>query len=168
MSILTQAAVIAAIVWGTVPECSGVQQQFATLGGHGVLAQTKGECTIIYNRRRSWPWGKLCTTTIHEWGHLTSHGHSDNPLSVMFSIYHGTDARCQDYGGPYISSHRCRDPRLTSQRKALGCPTVRAAPRIVGRTSGLASKAIRTATALDRTPGTHPFQEISSPAPLLT
>lgn len=124
MSILTQAAVIAAIVWGPAPECGGVGQHFATLSP-GVLAQSI-HCTITYNRRRQWPWEKLCTATIHEWGHLTSHGHNSNPRSVMYYRYTHNDSRCADYGGPYIASHRCRDPRLTSRRKALGCPTVRA------------------------------------------
>ena len=40
MSILAQAAVIAAIVWGTVPECGATQQHFATLSP-GVLAQSR-------------------------------------------------------------------------------------------------------------------------------
>jgi hypothetical protein len=129
MSILTQAAVIAAIVWGTVPECGATQQIFATLGP-GVLGQTRGACTILYNRR-PWPWGLFCTATIHEWGHLTSHGHNSNPRSVMYYRYTHVDSRCADYGGPYITAHRCRDPRLTSRHKALGCRSVRATRRIV-------------------------------------
>ena len=129
MSTLAQAAVIAAIVWGNAPECGVVQQHFATLGS-GVLAQA-ARCTITYNRRRMWPWGKFCTTTIHEWGHLTAHGHNSNPRSVMYYRFTHVDRRCADYGGPYITAHRCRDPRLTSRRKTLGCPTVRATLRIV-------------------------------------
>jgi hypothetical protein len=56
--------------------------------GHGTLAAVAdGGCTIYYNQAAGWPWGKLCSITVHEYGHLLGHRHSHNPDSIMYPGY---------------------------------------------------------------------------------
>ena len=52
------------MIWGSLPGCHPVHQRFATLLP-GALGEAINPCTILYNRRQRWPWGKLCTVTIH-------------------------------------------------------------------------------------------------------
>lgn len=60
----------------------------------GALASTQVEiCRVQFNSGERWPWEKLCTVVIHEWGHLAWFRdpsnpadpiHSSNPDSVMY------------------------------------------------------------------------------------
>ena len=104
----THAAVIAAAVWGPHPlGCQQVHHQYKQLPPYTLGEALVGDCKIIYNRRprTGWYWGKFCTVTIHEWGHL--HGyynkhnpndpdHSPNPRSVMYYKFTHVDRRCHD------------------------------------------------------------------------
>lgn len=93
MTRAARAVAIAAMIWGSLPGCHSVHQRFATLQ-RGALGEAINPCTILYNRRQRWPWGKFCTVTIHEYGHLAGHGHSRNPRSVMYYRYTHDDRRC--------------------------------------------------------------------------
>jgi hypothetical protein len=55
--------------------------------GHGTLAAVNGGCTIYYNQAAGWPWAKLCSVTVHEYGHLLGHRHSSNANSIMYPSY---------------------------------------------------------------------------------
>lgn len=41
-------------------------------------------CTIHLNSRERWNWSKLCSTVVHEWGHIVSRNHTRDPSSVMY------------------------------------------------------------------------------------
>lgn len=99
------ASVIAAIVWGPTG-CQAPVQAHLTALPRTVLGQSADPCNILYNRRKRWPWWLECTVTIHEWGHLTNHGHSRNPISIMYPILNHEDDRCKDYGRPYLRLHK--------------------------------------------------------------
>jgi hypothetical protein len=45
------------------------------------------DCEIWLNSRKDWTWLKLCTTVVHEYGHLDGHDHSDDEESVMAREY---------------------------------------------------------------------------------
>jgi hypothetical protein len=60
----------------TRPRCAG-------LGAPG--------CTIFYNQATGWSWRKLCSVTLHEYGHLIGYGHSRNRNSIMYSPYGGAN-----------------------------------------------------------------------------
>jgi Matrixin len=56
--------------------------------GHGTLAAVFDEgCTIYYNQAAGWSWGKLCSVTVHEYGHLIGYRHNRNPDSIMYPSY---------------------------------------------------------------------------------
>jgi hypothetical protein len=74
--------------------CSGVRLVWAPRWivrqalGHGTLAAVAdGGCTIYYNQAAGWSWGKLCSVTVHEYGHLIGHRHSYKPNSIMYPSY---------------------------------------------------------------------------------
>jgi hypothetical protein len=79
---------------GEYVSCSGVRLVWVPRWvvrqalGHGTLAAvTPGGCTIYYNQAAGWSWGKLCSVTVHEYGHLLEHRHSSNPNSIMYPGY---------------------------------------------------------------------------------
>jgi hypothetical protein len=41
-------------------------------------------CTIHLNSRVYWNWSKLCTTVVHEYGHIVGREHARDPRSVMY------------------------------------------------------------------------------------
>jgi Matrixin len=45
------------------------------------------DCEILLNSRKDWTWLKLCTTVVHEYGHLDGHDHSESEESVMEREY---------------------------------------------------------------------------------
>jgi len=87
-----RAAAIAATIWGAHPGSCMHVHHFQENLPNKVLGES-GDCTIIYDRRQ-WSWGKYCTTTIHEWGHLAGRNHSRNPRSVMYFRFNHVDRRC--------------------------------------------------------------------------
>src|SRR5688572_16583255 len=79
---------------GEVIPCYGVRLAFVprwAVGryfGHGTLAAVYDDsCTIYYNQAAGWSWGKLCSVTVHEYGHIIGIGHSRNPYSIMNPSY---------------------------------------------------------------------------------
>jgi hypothetical protein len=52
-----------------------------------VPSRERDGCRIVLNSRRSWDWARLCTTVVHEWGHLAGHGHSHADDSPMHASY---------------------------------------------------------------------------------
>ena len=79
---------------GEYAPCSGIGLKFVPRWivrralGHGTLAAVlPGGCTLYYNQAVGWSWGKLCSVTVHEYGHLIGHRHSWNPDSIMFPTY---------------------------------------------------------------------------------
>jgi len=58
-----------------------------------VPSDERDGCRILLNSHKGWDWDRLCTTVVHEWGHLAGHGHSDEPGSPMDPSY------AQPYGG---------------------------------------------------------------------
>ncbi len=51
-------------------------------------------CTIQLNRKVQYSWPMLCSTLVHEYGHLTGHQHSKNRSDVMAEIYPGPTPEC--------------------------------------------------------------------------
>jgi Matrixin len=79
---------------GEYVSCSGVRLMWVPRWmvrralGHGTLAAVAdGGCTIYFNQAAGWPWDKLCSVTVHEYGHLLGHRHSRNPDSIMYPGY---------------------------------------------------------------------------------
>lgn len=98
------AALIASIVWGPTGCQAPVQQKLAALPPD-VLGVAADPCNILYRRTHHWSWPDVCTVTIHEWGHLTGHGHSSNRRSVMYYRFNHVDSRCRHFGRPYLRQH---------------------------------------------------------------
>jgi hypothetical protein len=44
-------------------------------------------CLVRFNAILSFAWPKFCTVTVHEYGHLWAHVHSDDPNDVMAPYY---------------------------------------------------------------------------------
>lgn len=81
---LATALAIAFHVWG-VPACGHVDAAWADLGPSNLGAATP--CVVELNRGRRevfGNWETLCTTVVHEWGHLAGHPHSSDPGNVMY------------------------------------------------------------------------------------
>jgi hypothetical protein len=82
---------------GKYVNCSGVRlvwvpgSEFRRVLGPGVLAWAPPGCTIFYNQATGWSWRKLCSVTLHEYGHLIGYGHSRNRNSIMYSPYGGAN-----------------------------------------------------------------------------
>lgn len=45
------------------------------------------DCTVLLNSRKSWNWRTLCTTVVHEYGHLAGRHHDGTDSSVMHATY---------------------------------------------------------------------------------
>ena len=83
---------------GEYVPCSGVRLAWVPVRtvrraiGHGTLAAVfDGGCTVYYNKAVGWSWRKLCSVTVHEYGHLIGHRHSWNPNSIMYPSYLGSN-----------------------------------------------------------------------------
>lgn len=128
-----RAQTIAATVWHN-PCDTSVTIRWAPQPRVGALAWSFPEACTIYlasDRPQSWP--ELCTSMIHEYGHLagyrdpanpTDPTHSANPGSVMrattdyqlgqvtirgrtiTTVAVGADRRCHDRGRPYLHMRR--------------------------------------------------------------
>ena len=51
-------------------------------------------CRVLLNTRRTYTWRVLCTTIVHEYGHLAGREHSERRHSAMRSSYSGPYSRC--------------------------------------------------------------------------
>ena len=56
-------------------------------GMWAVPADERRGCKVILNSRKAWPWTTLCTTIVHEYGHLAGRRHSHSANSVMNPQY---------------------------------------------------------------------------------
>lgn len=79
----------------------------------GYVSLTDEPCTV-HLRPGYASWGELCTTVIHEYGHVAGFRdmtntddvyHSRNPDSVMYPVYGGPDPRCAQRGRPFLDAH---------------------------------------------------------------
>lgn len=86
--------------WGPLPHCQeveiilGFDDPEDGVGGWAV----RGGCTIwldrsFMNRGRVATW-RLCGIMVHEYGHLTGRGHSDDPWDVMYPVVEATPTPC--------------------------------------------------------------------------
>jgi len=98
-ALLAQSLAIAAMLWGP-PACGTPTVVYdndlppATLG-----YADRRSCTIDLAPSRPAPYdtpASLCTTIVHEWGHLAGRGHSTNPRSVLYSRQLQPYWRCRD------------------------------------------------------------------------
>jgi Matrixin len=60
-------------------------------------------CSVTFNTRQDWDWGKLCTVFVHEFGHLAGYQHSADPGDVMFPYYIGTNVPACEAVSPAAS-----------------------------------------------------------------
>ena len=98
------ARAIAVRVWGE--PCTGrVQIRFQRLrhdtlgmarwkGMWDIPSRQRERCTVLLNSRRSWDWRRLCTTIVHEYGHLAGRSHSERRHSAMRASYSGAYSGC--------------------------------------------------------------------------
>ena len=98
-ALLAQSLAIAALVWGQ-PACGTPTVAFdpgltpATLG-----YADRRRCRIELPTTRPIAQdtqASICTTIVHEWGHLAGRGHAANPRSVMYPEQRQTYWRCRD------------------------------------------------------------------------
>jgi hypothetical protein len=97
---LAVALVIAQQVFGPAPCGTPVVEQ-ARFADPAVMAGADPVgCRILLNRRwyADMPRAMRCTLVLHEYGHLTGRGHSDDPDSVMYADYVRPDERCTRRG----------------------------------------------------------------------
>lgn len=85
---------IAAMAWGPAP-CGTPQVQWAHAPDPATMAGWVAfdvyrpqdlatvDCTIYIDARDLWHPDWNCSLIVHEWGHLTGHKHSSDPLNVM-------------------------------------------------------------------------------------
>ena len=97
LAVFTVASGVAAAKWGGT--CTGpVTVRFHTLrsdtlgmarwaGMWDVPPDERDDCQIWLNSRKKWDWDKLCTTVVHEYGHLSGHDHSSDENSPMHATY---------------------------------------------------------------------------------
>lgn len=65
------------------------------------------------------PWPTICTTMLHEYGHLAGHGHTPTGLMRADGLY--VDPRCEDRGRPYLGMAPSRAyVRLRAAEKMFG------------------------------------------------
>lgn len=78
-------------------------------------------CEVYFNRAKQWDWPKLCSVMVHEFGHLLGHKHSDDPADLMFPIYRGPIAVCQESCNGRSGCNRpgCADLRLGKRRAVV-------------------------------------------------
>jgi hypothetical protein len=97
--LLAQSLAIAALLWGP-PACgTPTVATDPTLPAAALGYADRRSCVIDLppTRPKSQDnWASICTTIVHEWGHLTGHGHSSNPRSVMYPEQVRPYWRCRD------------------------------------------------------------------------
>jgi hypothetical protein len=64
------------------------------------------DCAIVFNSQAWLPWPRFCTVVVHEYGHLTGHPHSDDPLDVMAPTTHWTLPACAAIRDPAAQALR--------------------------------------------------------------
>lgn len=77
---------IAEHTWGA-PACGTPTVEWVDLGPVPYGRTFDGSCVILLNTQRAAAFRYkplLCTTIVHEWGHLTGHKHSADPRNVMY------------------------------------------------------------------------------------
>ena len=62
-------------------------------------------CKVTFNPAAKFDWSKLCTVTIHEYGHLAGKRHSRNPGEVMYRYYNKPAPECVEPKSPYRLRH---------------------------------------------------------------
>lgn len=59
-----------------------------------IPAEQREGCMVVLNSRRSYTWRVLCTTIVHEYGHLAGRAHSERRHSAMAASYSGPYRGC--------------------------------------------------------------------------
>jgi hypothetical protein len=52
-----------------------------------IPSEKREDCRILLNSAREWDWPRLCTTVVHEYGHLAGREHSEDSDSAMHRQY---------------------------------------------------------------------------------
>ena len=98
-ALLAQSIAIAALVWGQ-PSCGMPTITYSQhLPPAAVGYADPRRCSIVLAAVRPEPFdtpASICTTIVHEWGHLSGHEHSANPRSVMYPVQLRPYWRCRD------------------------------------------------------------------------
>jgi hypothetical protein len=96
---MNAAVALAKAHWGTDP-CGGLVRVRWVDDVHGINARSSwfnpvssyddpdlnANCVISLNANAFLPWPRFCTVVVHEYGHLSGHPHSPDPLDVMFQF----------------------------------------------------------------------------------
>jgi hypothetical protein len=97
--LLAQSFAIAALLWGQ-PACGmPTVVDDPALPPDALGYNDRRSCTIDLASPRPAAYdtaASVCTTIVHEWGHLTGHAHSANPRSVMYPEQLQPYWRCRD------------------------------------------------------------------------
>ena len=83
-----------AITWARLPGRTNAVSSWTNRRGSYADPPANRDCRVRFNAAAHWTWPKFCTVMVHEFGHLTGHQHSANPLSVMVAGYDGAIAAC--------------------------------------------------------------------------
>jgi Matrixin len=79
------------VSWGRLPADENAESTWTNQVQDYGDAKDNTLCSVTFNVRQAWDWGKLCTVFVHEFGHLAGNAHSSDPDDVMFAYYIGTD-----------------------------------------------------------------------------
>lgn len=82
------------VTWARLGRRTNAFSSWANRAGGYADPAANHDCVVRFNVAVRWPWPKLCTVMVHEYGHLTGHRHSGDPLSVMVAGYAGPIAAC--------------------------------------------------------------------------
>jgi Matrixin len=130
------------ISWGKLPADENAESMWTNQFQDYGDAKDNSLCSVTFNVRQDWDWGKLCTIFVHEFGHLAGNAHSSDAHDVMFAYYIGTDVPECDAVSPAGSraptaprrGHRTPAKRRASRSKAYRASTTRHPRRTGSRT----------------------------------
>ena len=97
-----------ALRWGSLE--AGTRAEASWLNYEDAWANPAGnfDCAITFNAAMPFEWADLCTTVVHEMGHLLGHRHTDDAHNVM---HHSAVSPLPECGGTQPRARRASTTR---------------------------------------------------------